>query len=187
MQLKGKNLLKFTPNFTVIDLETTGRSNRPEDITEMSAIRYRNYVAVATFSVLVKAANPVLPFVAELTGITDEMLIHEEPIEEVIIDFAKFIQDDVVLGHNVSFDLGLVNSALEMIDDYPLRNDYVDTLRISRLLNQDSLNHKLHTLCEYFGVEREVGHRAEYDCVQTASVYIEMKDKYQALLGGLNI
>ena len=187
MQLKGKNLLKFVPDFTVIDMETTGRSNTPEDITEMSAIRYRNYKPVDRFSVLVKAANPVLPFVVGLTGIDDEMLVNAPRIEEVIEDFAQFIGEDTVLGHNVTFDLGLVNSALKAIDDFPLSNDFIDTLRISRLMNQDSLNHKLQTLCEYFGVEREVGHRAEHDCSQTAAIYIEMKNKYMSLVGGLKI
>lgn len=187
MEFKGKNLLQFIPDFTVIDMECTGRSNLPEDITEMSAIRYRNYKPVASKAVLVKAKNTVLPFVVELTGISDEMLKYQNPIEKEIEDFAEFLGNDIILGHNVTFDLGLVNKALEAVGKYSLRNDYIDTLRISRLMNQDSLNHKLDTLCEYFGVEREVGHRAEFDCRQTAEVYIRMKDKYLALTGGVRL
>ncbi len=187
MQLQGKNLLQFRPNFTVIDMETTGRSNTPEDITEMSAIRYRNYKPVATYSCLVKARNPILPFVVNLTGITDDQLMHEKPIEAVIEEFADFLGNDVILGHNVTFDFGLVNKGLAMVGAYPLNNDFVDTLRISRLMNKDSDNHKLDTLCEYFGVHRDVGHRAEHDCTQTAEIYIHMKNKYQSLVGGIQL
>lgn len=187
MNFKGKNLLQFVPNFTVIDMECTGRSNLPEDITEMSAVRYRNFKPVASKTVLVKARNSILPFVSELTGINDDMLKNEARIEELIKDFASFLGDDTILGHNVAFDFGLVNKALQLVDEHTLNNDYVDTLRISRLMNQDSTNHKLDTLCEYFGVQRSVGHRAEHDCIQTAEVYLEMRKKYLTLTGGVRL
>lgn len=184
MQFKGTNLLTFIPDFTVIDMECTGRSDQPQDITEMSAIKYRNYKPVDSFSVLVKAKNEILPFVQELTGIKDEMLVDEKPIEDLIESFSSFIGTDVVLGHNVSFDFGLINKSLLLIGKNEMHNNYIDTLRLSRIINQDSKNHKLDTLCSYFGIEREVGHRAEYDCFQTAQIYIEMKNKYQLITGG---
>lgn len=187
MQFKGDNLLKFIPDFTVIDMECTGRSNLPEDITEMSAIRYRQFKPVDSFSVLVKPKNKVLPFVESLTGISDAMLVNQPKVEDQIEIFAEFLGDDTILGHNVTFDLGLVNKALIEIGKYDLSNDYVDTLRISRLLNQDSLNHKLETLCQYFGVDRLVGHRGIHDCKQTAEIYIAMNKKYHTLTGGISL
>lgn len=181
MQIKGKSLLVFNPNFTVIDMETTGRSNRYEDITEMSAIRYRNYQPVASFSTLIHSKNSILPFVVALTGITDEMIATAPSIEEQILPIIEFIGDDVILGHNVQFDYGLINGAYRALFGREMNNDFVDTLRLSRLMNKDSANHKLETLCEYFDVRRDIGHRALEDCRQTADVYIAMKKKYVAL------
>ena len=184
MRDRGKNLLQFIPDFTVIDLETTGRSNKPEDITEISAIRYRGFKPVASFSTLIKARNKILPFVVNLTGIDDSLLMSKARIEEKIEPFVDFIGDDVILGHNVLFDLNLVESALFDKTGFNMSNDYIDTLRISRLMNHDSMNHKLETLCSYFGVLRLMGHRGEEDCEQTAQIYIKMKDKYERLLKG---
>lgn len=181
MRSVGENLLKFVPNFTVIDLETTGRSNKFEDITELSAIKYRNYKQVDAFSTLVKPDNSILPFVVELTGITEEMVSDAPKIDQVIKQFVDFIGTDVILGHNVMFDYGLVYDAYLATVGLRMHNDYVDTLRVSRLLNKDSKNHKLETLCAYFDVERLVGHRGSEDCLQTAEVYIKMKDKYKRL------
>lgn len=181
MRSVGENLLKFVPNFTVIDLETTGRSNKFEDVTELSAIKYRNYKQVDAFSTLVKPNNSILPFVVELTGITEEMVADAPKIEDVIEAFVQFIDSDIILGHNVMFDFGLVYDAYFATTGLRMHNDYVDTLRVSRLLNKDSKNHKLETLCKYFNVERLVGHRGSEDCIQTAQVYIKMKDKYKAL------
>lgn len=181
MRNTGKNLLKFVPNFTVIDLEMTGRGNDIGDITEISAIRYRNYEPVATYSKLVKARRSVLPFVVQMTGITDELLLGAPRIEHVIEPFVEFMGNDIILGHNVEFDLGMVEKAATAILGTSINHNYVDTLRISRLLNQDSENHKLETLCKYFGVVRLLGHRGIEDCEQTAQVYLKMRDKFAVL------
>lgn len=181
MRHKGRNLLKFVPDFTVIDMETTGRSNHFYDITEVSAIRFRNYRKVESFSTLIKSRNTILPYVVSLTGITDTMLTEAPTIEAIIEMFVSFIGHDIILGHNVNFDLNLIYDAYHAIHHKTLSNDYVDTLRISRLLNKDSVNHKLETLCCYFGVARDTGHRALVDCDQTAQIYIHMKRKYLKL------
>ncbi len=181
MRYVGKNLLQFVTNFTVIDLETTGRSNKFHDITEISAIRYRSGVVVDSFSTLVKARNSILPFVVSLTGITDEMLEGAPYIEEVIEEVVAFIGDDIILGHNVQFDYFLIYDAYSVCMDGIMHNDYIDTLRISRLLNKNIKNHKLETLCEYFGVERKIGHRGFDDSLQTAQVYLKMREKYLML------
>lgn len=177
----GKNLLKFVPNFTTIDLETTGRSNKSRDITEVSAVKYRNYKKVDSLSFLIKPENTILPYVVSLTGITDEMVENAPHIDDVIERIVAFIGDDIILGHNVAFDYNLVSEAIEYKRGYGLQNDMVDTLRISRLILQDIENHKLETLCRYFGVERKVGHRALEDCEQTSQVYIALKDRFVML------
>ena len=50
-------------DFTVVDAETTGRSDKADDVTEISAIKYRKGKAVASFSSLIKSKNTILPFV----------------------------------------------------------------------------------------------------------------------------
>lgn len=177
MRFKGNKIMYFTPNFTVIDLETTGRGNQYTEITELSGIKYRNYKPVARFSKLIKAKNSILPFVQELTGITDRMIASSPDISEVIESFVDFIGEDLIVGHNVNFDFNLVYDAYYSIHRKILFNDYSDTLYFSRILNEDSENHKLATLCSYFNIDRKVAHRALADCEQTGELYIRMKDK----------
>lgn len=178
MKRFGNNLLQFVGDFTVIDLETTGRSNKPVDITEISAIKYRGGKPVDSLCSFVKPENSILPFVQSLTGITDDMLVDAPKIDTLIEDVIAFIGDDVILGHNVNFDYGLVFAAYYDKTGKRMKNDYIDTLRISRLINKDIRNHKLETLCQYFEVERSVGHRALDDSHQTAQVYLKMRQKY---------
>lgn len=178
MKRFGNNLLQFIGDFTVIDLETTGRSNKPVDITEISAIRYRGGKPIDSMSSFVKSENTILPFVQSLTGITDDMLESAPEIHNVIEDLVAFIGNDVILGHNVNFDYGLVYDAYYEKTGNHMKNDYIDTLRISRLMNKDIQNHKLETLCQYFKIERSIGHRALEDSQQTAQVYLKMRQKY---------
>lgn len=177
MRLKGNNVMYFVPNFTVIDMETTGRGNQYSEITEMSGIRYRNYQPVATFTTLVKAHNPILPFVSNLTGIDDKLIEDSPDISEVIEAFVEFLGDDLIVGHNVNFDLNLVYDAYYGTYLRHVRNDYTDTLHFARILVEDSENHKLKTLAEYFGIKRVNGHRGLPDCEQTGSLYVALKDR----------
>lgn len=177
MRFKGNNLLHFIPNFTVIDLETTGRGAQYTEVTELSAIKYKNYEPVGSFSVLVKPKSPILPFVENLTGITDEMLENKDDIKDVIEAYVDFVGDDVIVGHNVNFDFNLVYDAYFAKTKRLLRNDYMDTINLSRILNDDASSHKLENLCEYFDIERKVAHRGLADCEQTGELYVKMSKK----------
>lgn len=166
-------------DFTVIDAETTGRSNRYEDVTEISAIRYRDGMVDASYSSLVKAKNSILPFVENLTGITNQMIKDAPKMEDIIDELVVFIGQDIVLGHDVDFDFSLIDEAYRAKHGKRLRNKTMDTLKMSKCLVHDSKNHKLGTLCEYFGIKRENGHRSLYDCHQTAEVYFSLLLKYK--------
>ncbi len=166
-------------DFTVIDAETTGRSDKADDVTEISAIKYRNGEPVASFSTLIKSKNTILPFVVELTGITNSMIQDAPLIDEIIINLVDFIGDDVILGHDVNFDYGLIKESYERVSQEPFDNEKIDTLSLAQCLIKDSVNHKLETLCDYFSIPREIGHRALDDCRQTADVYLNIVSKYK--------
>ena len=166
-------------DFTVVDAETTGRSDKAKDVTEISAIKYRNGEEVATFSTLVKSENEILPFVVKLTGITDEMIQPAPSIDTIILDLIEFIGNDTILGHDVNFDYGLISEAYERVSGKELTNPRFDTLKLAKNLITDSDNHKLETLCDYFSIQRTNGHRALDDSRQTAEVYFKIIEKYK--------
>lgn len=165
-------------DFTVIDAETTGRSNQYEDVTEISAIRYRDGMIAASYSSLVRSKNSILPFVENLTGIRNEMIKDAPKMSDIIDELVIFIGDDIILGHDVDFDFSLLQDAYRDKYDKVLENQTMDTLKMAQCLVKDSKNHKLETLCEYFGIRRENGHRSLYDCYQTAEVYFALLLKY---------
>jgi DNA polymerase III subunit epsilon len=179
MRLKGNKIMHFVPDFTVIDLETTGRSTQHTQITELSGVKYRNYKPVASYTTLIKPSDPILPFVVSLTGIDDTMVNNSPRIHEVINEFVGFIGDDLVVGHNVHFDYNLVYDAYYSTFKRVFSNNYSDTLYFSRILNKEVSSHKLENLCVYYDIERDIAHRGLPDCEQTGELYIKMKKKAQ--------
>ena len=171
--------MRMILDFTVVDAETTGRSDKADDVTEISAIKYREGKAVASFSSLIKSKNTILPFVVELTGISNEMIADAPLIDDVIGELVDFIGDDIILGHDVNFDYGLIKEAYERVHESEFTNSKIDNLKLAQCLIKDSANHKLETLCEYFSIPREKGHRALDDCHQTAEVYLKILNKYK--------
>lgn len=92
----------------------------------------------------------------------------------VLYEFKKFLGNDIIIGHNVNFDIDFIyDSMVNNLGEY-LSNDYIDTLRISRKLLPELKHHKLDNLIDYFNLTKRNEHRALNDCVLTNQVYINL-------------
>lgn len=174
---KGKSLLCSTRDFTAIDLETTGNSPLNDDIIEVGAIRYRDGKAVAQFQELVNPGYKVPPFISDMTGISDDMLQEARSLGEILPEFLDFIGDDIVLGHNVHFDVNFIYDACINCELPPFSNDLIDTLRISRLLHKDWQSHRLCDIAYGLGINNHGWHRSLCDCNVAAQCYLKMMDE----------
>ena len=177
MPLRGSSILDWISDFTVIDIETTGLVTGFDEIIELSALKVKNNIAIDSYSVLVNPKFEVDDFITELTGITNEMLMYEKSIDDVIFDFYNFIGSDILLGHNLGFDIKFINNCLERLNKPLLLNDYIDTLRLSRKIVKDSPSHRLVTLAQYFKIDNPT-HRGLADCHSAFLLYGLLSEKY---------
>ncbi len=171
MHKSGQSLLTFSNDYVVIDLETTGLSPLFCEIIELSGARFRNNTLIDTFSSLVKPLAPIPEIIQNLTGITDKMVETAPYIETILPGFLEFIGDDIVIGHNITFDIRFLQHNCKNILDVNFNNDYIDTLRLSRKYIKDTENHKLSTLAQHFGITPTAEHRALADCITTNDIY----------------
>lgn len=168
---KGKSLLRDLCNYTVIDIETTGLDPQWDSIIELAALRVRNGAVTDTYQQLVRPADEISSFITDLTGITNEMLSDAPEINEVLDDYLEFIGNDVLVGHNVSFDINFIYDQCELNDRPKFQNDYIDTMRLSRRLFPDEKHHRLKDLVARFGIGSNVAHRALQDAADTQACY----------------
>ena len=174
---KGNQLRIYPDTYVLLDIETTGFKPTDCEITEIAAYKVKDNKVVDTFSSLIKINNPVPPNITEITHITDDMLKDQEPIEVVLKNFKEFLGDNIIMGHNVNFDIDfLTHYSFVCFGNYIL-NDFVDTLTIARKVLKNTVpNHKLQTLSEYYGLDIEGEHRALKDVDLTFQVYNKLKD-----------
>lgn len=176
-QEKGKSLLTFPDDYTVIDIETTGVSSAASEIIEIGALCVRNNEIVDEFAKFVKPYRPIPFRISQITGITDEMVKDAAPIEEVLPEFLYFAGSDIIVGHNVSFDMNFIRDRAEYFGQ-SFSNDFADTMRLSRKFNTQLVTHKLADLTAYYGIKNDNAHRAVSDCLATHLVFQEMKKKF---------
>lgn len=171
MCMSPKNsIIEFPSDYVVIDLETTGFSPTFDSIIEIAAIRYRNDNPVDKFSSLINPGINIPINIQNLTGIKDEDVSDCPIINDVISEYVDFIGNDIIIGHNVGFDINFINKNFKK----GLDNNYINTVRISHKLNPTLESHSLSSLKDLYKIEA-LSHRALGDCESTALVFQKMK------------
>lgn len=167
----GRSLLENRRSFVALDIETTGLDPVKNKIIELAAIRIEEGAVAEKFSELVYPGEPVSGFITNLTGITNGMLRGARTIEQVLPDFLAFVGDSVVLGQNVRFDISFIGENSRRLFGRYFSNDYLDTLRFSRMLFKEHRHHTLADQVRRFGIGESVEHRALADAEQTYRCY----------------
>jgi DNA polymerase III epsilon subunit family exonuclease len=162
--------------FVVLDLETSGASPKTGSaITEIGAVKVCGGQVLGTFKTFVNPGTPLPPFITELTGITDEMLIGAPRIESVLPLLFEFLGSDkstVFVAHNAPFDLSFLKASAAL-HGYTWPNfRVIDTVKAARfvLTKDDVANYQLGTLALYFRTEIAPNHRALDDALATVDV-----------------
>lgn len=174
--LKGKSTIDLLSDYIIFDIETTGLDSSYDEVIEIGAIKVKNNKIVSKFNSLVKPKNEIDEYITELTGITNEMVKDAPTIEEILPDFMNYIGNDILIGHNVNFDINFIYDNLYRNKFDVLTNDFIDTMRISRKLLPELPHHRLIDLAKYFKIDSTNNHRSLKDCEITMNVYENLKE-----------
>lgn len=168
--------------YVIFDTETTGLSAVYDSIIEIGATKMLNGEVIDRFDEFINPGHPLSEVTTNLTSITNEM-VENAPDETVIISkFMDFIGDDILVGHNVTFDMGFMNVALTRMGRPRLAMPVIDTLEMSRTLHSEYRNHKLDSLAKRYNIVLEHHHRADSDAETTGylmyKLFVELEDKF---------
>ncbi|QFT88902.1 DNA polymerase III PolC-type [Bacillus sp. THAF10] len=167
-----RNLAEET--YVVFDVETTGLSAMYDTIIELAAVKIRGGEIIDRFESFANPHHPLSATTINLTGITDDMVRDAPEVEDVLRDFSQWMQEDILVAHNASFDMGFLNIGFQRIGLGKTKNPVIDTLELGRLLFPDLKNHRLNTLCKKFDIELTQHHRAIYDAEATGYLLVKM-------------
>lgn len=178
---KGISLLQYPSDYCAIDVETTGLDPSFDELIEIAAIRVRGGVPVEKYQSLIKPRNPISSFIAGLTGITNEMVADAPSIRDALPPYLDFIGDDIIVGHNVNFDINFVYDNAYKTARRPLRNNYVDTLRIAYYVLPELKHRRLTDVVEALHVPDQPEHRALADCRAAVAVLSALERRAQEI------
>jgi DNA polymerase III epsilon subunit family exonuclease len=163
------------PNFAdmvVYDLETLDTDPEHTEIVEIAARRLSKIGSrLERYYQLVKPPRSIPKSSTHIHGIDNETVQDEPSIEAVLPKFLGFIQDRILIGHNIAeFDNLILDRDLEKYLGTGLSNSYYDTLVTARRLYPRE-NCRLEALAEKFGIEHGAMHRALEDVDVTHQVF----------------
>ncbi len=165
----------YASDYCVVDIETTGFSSTSNKIIEITALRVRQNEIVDMFTSLINPCQDIPLKIQSLTGITNEMVIDAPNVEDVLPKFIEFVANDLIVGHNVKFDLQFISWNTYLLTGKSFLNDFVDTLPLSRRAFPHLTNHKLKTLTQELSLPKST-HRSKADCIATKALYDRLKN-----------
>lgn len=173
--------------YVIFDTETTGLSAVYDSIIEIGATKMKDGEVIERYDKFINPGHPLSEVTTNLTSITDEM-VKDAPDESVVIsDFMNFIGDDILVGHNVTFDMGFMNAALTRMGRERLSMPVIDTLEMSRTLHSEYRNHKLDSLAKRYNIVLEHHHRADSDAETTGYLMYKLFDELEDKFGTDNV
>ncbi|ASK63490.1 PolC-type DNA polymerase III [Virgibacillus phasianinus] len=154
--------------YVVFDVETTGLSAVYDTIIELAGVKIKNGEIIDRFERFANPHHPLSETTVDLTGITDDMVRDAPEIGDVLKEFSEWVEQDILVAHNASFDMGFLNEGYKKIGYEKSTNPVVDTLELARFLFPELKNHRLNTLCKKLDIELTQHHRAIYDAEATS-------------------
>lgn len=170
-------------SFVAFDIEHTGtfgiaNGDAEPEIIEIGAVKVVNGVVTDRFDELANPGRKIMPRIANLTHITDEMVADKPSVDEIIKKFKDFVGDSILIGHNIKgCDIPHITRAARRAG-ISFENSYLDTKPLALKIREKNGwgDVKLTTLSAYYGINQNEAHRAWCDAEANAYVYLAMRD-----------
>jgi len=162
-------------HYTIIDVETSGRTNR---ITEISVFKYDGEIIVDEFTSLVNPNCYIPEHITALTGIDNSTVANAPEFKDIAQQVLDITQDTVFVAHNVNFDYNVIRNEFKSLNiDFTRKK--LCTVRLSRKLLPGHKSYSLGKLCKDLEININGRHRARGDAEATVILFkkLQAQDK----------
>lgn len=169
--------------FVVLDCETTGVDAKKDALVSIGAIAVQgNEILLEDqFEVLLKVAYNTSSVVVH--GVTREGAA-EVGLEEAdaLRHFLGYLQDGVIVGHHIGFDVEILSNACQRRFGMNLSNRWLDTMELTMHLEdagvlgakEERKDFSLDGLCRRFNIVPHGRHTATGDAFITAQIFLKL-------------
>ena len=156
--------------YSIIDVETTGGKYNQEGITEIAIYKFDGEKIIDQFISLINPEIPIQPYVQQLTGINDKMLINAPKFFQIAKRILEITEDSILVAHNSSFDYRMIKIEFERLG-YNFNIPQLCTVKLSKKLIPDLESYKLGNLVKNLGIPISNRHRASGDALATVELF----------------
>lgn len=156
--------------YSIIDVETTGGKYNQEGITEIAIYKFDGEKIIDQFISLINPEIPIQPYVQQLTGINDKMLINAPKFFQIARRILEITEDSILVAHNSSFDYRMIKIEFERLG-YDFNIPQLCTVKLSKKLIPDLESYKLGNLVKNLGIPISNRHRASGDALATVELF----------------
>lgn len=161
-------------SFSVLDVETTGLSPQYNNIIEVGIVRVKNLKIVEKFHTLINPGRDIPAFITSFTGISNEDVYDAPFFEDVADKLIEFIGDNVIAGHNLSFDKSFLKREFNYCGKTEPKNPNLCTLKIARRIFPLLPSKSLGSVASFLKLKNSSSHRALGDAETTAKILIKL-------------
>lgn len=156
--------------YVIIDIETTGGRKQSEKITEIAMYKHDGIRLVDEYQTLINPEKKIPYNITQITGITDEMVMHAPKFYEVARKIVEFTEGCIFVAHNSNFDYGFVRQEFRSLG-FDYQRETLCTVKLSRKLLPGHPSYSLGKLCKTLGIPITARHRAAGDALATVKVF----------------
>jgi DNA polymerase III subunit epsilon len=168
--------------YVVFDCEMTGlQPMQGDEIIQIAGVRVLQgrLLTGESFERLVNPGRPIPPASIKFHGLTDADVAGKPRIEAVLPEFRAYVADAVMVGHNAAFDMKFL-TLKEGRAGVAFDNPVLDTMLVSKMLDDAEEDHSLDALCDRYGIAISGRHTALGDTIATAELLLKLFDRLEA-------
>ena len=156
--------------FAIVDIETTGKSYKYGQITEIAIFQHNGTEITGSYHTLIKPEMDIPYFITRITGISNEMVKNAPKFYEVAKQIVEFTAGRTFVAHNVHFDYRFLREEFKRLG-YDFFRKTLCTVQLSRKLLPGHSSYSLGNICNDLNIKITGRHRADGDALATVKLF----------------
>jgi len=165
--------------FVVLDVESNGLDPKNDKILSIGALKIiNNQIDVSNSFELFLDQTEFNPEAAPIHGILKNGNIEKVSEQDAMKKLVKYIDDHIIVGHSIIFDISIINETLSRYVGDKLLNKSLDTVNLYKRLKgadyKSGSSTSLDVLSDEFNIPKSDRHNAAGDALITAILFMKI-------------
>ncbi|MCB0743073.1 MAG: 3'-5' exonuclease [Ignavibacteriae bacterium] len=165
--------------FVVLDVESNGLDPQKDKILSIGAVTFSdNQIDVSNSFELFLEQSEFSSEAVLIHGILKNGNLEKISEQEAMKKLVGYIDNKIIVGHSINFDIAIINETLKKYVDDKLQNKYLDTVNLYKRLKggdyKASNPTSLDILSDEFNIPKSDRHNAAGDAMITAILFLKI-------------